>query len=57
MINLPLLLENFPEFSFNPVHLKYVENIIKNILNNKTSGGEITLHILKQSGFAQINRL
>ena len=43
---------NFQEkFSFKPVPVKYVENIIKNIPNNKATGGEIPLHILKQSGF------
>ena len=31
--------------------MKYVESIIKNILNNRAAGGEIPLHILKQSGF------
>ena len=43
---------NFHEkFSFKPVPMRYVENIIKNIRNNKVSGGEIPLHTLKQSGF------
>ena len=36
---------------FKPVPVKYVENIIKNIPNNKASKEEIPLHILKQSGF------
>ena len=31
--------------------MKYVESIIKNIPNNRAAGGEILLHILKQSGF------
>ena len=31
--------------------MKYVESIIKNIPNNRAAGGEIPLHILKQSGF------
>ena len=31
--------------------MKYVENIIKNIPNNKASRGKTPLHILKQSGF------
>ena len=31
--------------------MKYVECIIKNIPNNRVAGGEIPLHILKQSGF------
>ena len=31
--------------------MKYVGNIIKNIRSNKVTGGEIPLHILKQSGF------
>ena len=39
------------KFSFKPVPLKYVESIIKNIPNNRAAGGEIPLHILKQSGF------
>ena len=37
--------------SIKPVTVKDVENIIKNMLNNKASGGEIPLNILKQSGF------
>ena len=31
--------------------MKYVGNIIKNIRSNKVTGGEIPLHILKQSSF------
>ena len=31
--------------------MKYVGSIIKNIPNNRAGGGEIPLHILKQSGF------
>ena len=31
--------------------MKYIENNTKNIPNNKASGGEIPLQILKQSGF------
>ena len=43
---------NFQEkFSFKPVPVEYVESIIKNITNNRAAGGEIPLHILKQSGF------
>ena len=43
---------NFQEkFSFKPVPVEYVETIIKNIPNNRAAGGEIPLHILKQSGF------
>ena len=43
---------NFQEkFSFKPVPVKYAESIIKNIPNNRAAGGEIPLHILKQSGF------
>ena len=42
---------NFQEKNyFKPVPVKYAENTIKNILNNKASG-EISLHMLKQSGF------
>ena len=39
------------KFSVKPVTVKDVENIIKNIPNNKASGGEIPLNILKQSRF------
>ena len=39
------------KFSFKPVPVKYLENIIKNIPNKKATGGEIPPHILKQSGF------
>ena len=38
-------------FSVKPVTVKHVENIIKNIPNNKASGEEIPLNILKQSRF------
>ena len=38
------------KFSIKPVAVKDVENI-KNIPNNKASGGEIPLTILKQSRF------
>ena len=37
------------KFSFQPVSVKDVENIIKNIPSNKTSGGDIPIQI--QSGF------
>ena len=37
------------KFSIKPITVKNVENIIKNIPNNKASAGEISLHILKQS--------
>ena len=39
-------------FSVKPVTVKDVENIIKNIPNNKASGEEIPLNILKQSRFS-----
>ena len=39
------------KFSFQPVSVKDVENIIKNIPSNKTLGGDISIQILKQSGF------
>ena len=39
------------KFSVKPVTVKYVENIIKNIPDNKASGVEISLNILKQSRF------
>ena len=39
------------QFSVKPVTVKDVENIIKNIPNNKASGEEIPLNILKQSRF------
>ena len=43
---------NFQEkCSFKPVPVKYVESIIKNIPNNKTTVGKIPLHILKQRSF------
>ena len=38
------------KFSLKPVTVKDVEIIIKNMPNNKASGGEIPLNILKQSG-------
>ena len=39
------------KFSFKPVTVKDIENIIKNIPVNKAAGGEIPINILKQSGF------
>ena len=39
------------KFSFQPVSVKDVENIIKNIPRNKALGGDISIQILKQSGF------
>ena len=39
------------KISFQPVPVKYVGSIIKNIPNNIAAGGEIPLHILKQCGF------
>ena len=39
------------KFSIKPVTVKDIENIIKNMPNNKASGGEIPLNILKQSRF------
>ena len=39
------------KFSVKPVTVRDVENIIKNIPNNKASGGEIPLNILRQSRF------
>ena len=38
-------------FYFQPVSVKDVENVIKNIPSNKASGGDIPIQILKQSGF------
>ena len=43
---------NFQEnFFLKLTPVKYVENIIKKFPDNKVSGGEIPLHILKQSAF------
>ena len=39
------------KFSFKPVTVKDIENVIKNIPTNKVTGGEIPLNVLKQSGF------
>ena len=39
------------KFSFKPVTVKDIENVIKNISTNKVTGGEIPLNVLKQSGF------
>ena len=38
-------------FSFQPDSVKDVEKIIKNVSSNKAWGGDITIQILKQSGF------
>ena len=39
------------KLSFQPISVKGVENVIKNIPSNKASGGDIPIKILKQSGF------
>ena len=39
------------KISFQPVSVKDVENIIKNILSNKASRSDIPIQILKQSEF------
>ena len=39
------------KLSFQPISVKGVENVIKNIPSNKASGGDIPIQILKQSGF------
>ena len=39
-------------FSFKPVNVKDIENVIKNIPTNKVKGGEIPLNILKQPSFS-----
>ena len=39
------------KFSFQPVSVKDVGNIIKIIPSNKASGGDIPIQILKQYGF------
>ena len=39
------------KLSFQPVSLKDVQNVIKNIPSNKASGGDIPIQILWQSGF------
>ena len=39
------------KFSFQPVFVKDVENVIKNIPGKNTSGGDIPIQILTQSGF------
>ena len=39
------------KFSFQPVSVKDVENVIKNIPSDKTSGGDIPIQMFKRSGF------
>ena len=39
------------KFSFKPVTVQDIENVIKNISNNKVTGGEIPLNVLKQASF------
>ena len=39
------------KFSFQSVSVKDVENVVKNISSNKSSGVDIPIQILKQSGF------
>ena len=42
------------KFSFKPVTVKNIENVIKNIPTNKVTGGEIPLNVLKQSAFTYV---
>ena len=42
------------KFSFKPVTVKDIENVIKNIPTNKVTGGEIPLNVLKQSSFTYV---
>ena len=42
------------KFSFKPVTVKDIENVIKNIPTNKVTGGEIPLNVLKQSDFTYV---
>ena len=42
------------KFSFKPVTVKDIENVIKNIPTNKVAGGEIPLNVLKQSAFTYV---
>ena len=42
------------KFSFKPVTVKDIENVIKNIPTNKVTGGEIPLNVLKESGFTYV---
>ena len=42
------------KFSFKPVTVKDIENVIKNIPTNKVTGGEIPLNVLKQSGYTYV---
>ena len=39
------------KLSFQPISVKDVKNVIKNIPRNKASGGDIPIQILKQSEF------
>ena len=39
-------------FSFKPVTVKDIEDVIKNIPTNKVTGGETPLNVLKQSSLA-----
>ena len=39
------------KLSFQPISVKDVKNVIKNIPSNKASGGDIPIQILKQSEF------
>ena len=42
------------KFSFKPITVKDIENVIKNIPINKVTGGEIPVNVLKQSGFTYV---
>ena len=42
------------KFSFKPVTVKDIENVIKKTPTNKITGSEIPLNVLKQSGFTYV---
>ena len=42
------------KFSFKPVTVKDIENVMKNVPTNKVTGGEIPLNVLKQFTYVML---
>ena len=51
LIKLKQLVNNQAKFSFQPVTVHTVKEVAEGLLSNKATAGEISIKILKQSGF------
>ena len=51
LIKLKQLVNNEAKFSFHPVTVHTVKEVVEGLLSNKATAGKISIKILKQSGF------